>query len=295
VLPESRTLEQCFKIFAICHTTIDNLQQIKQITTEMIMDYASENVKYLEIRTTPKAYTGTTKRDYVEAVLTAIEECKSSGLDIIVKLLLSINRAYSISDAEDTIKIASEYIGKGVVGIDFSGNPNIGQFKSFISIFKMARDTYKLPVSIHYAEISDFEDSMEILLFGPERIGHGCYLNETLVEKMKHCRIPLEICLTSNVMTTQLTSYIEHHFKDFFEWGYPISLGADDRGVFSIDLSHEYWKAATEFNLNKTQLFSLAYNAIDHSFASPDEKQKLKSLFRKSTAAKEIDENQINW
>jgi hypothetical protein len=53
-LPQTRTTEDCFNIFALIHRLVDNVKAIKKITSEVIEDFAAENVVYLELRTTPK-------------------------------------------------------------------------------------------------------------------------------------------------------------------------------------------------------------------------------------------------
>jgi len=79
--------------------------------------------------------------------------------------------------------------------------------------------------------------------------------------------------MTSNILASFVSSYMDHHFKDFYLWKYPISLSTDDTGLLGIDLSHEYHKAATTFNLSRADLFELSYGAIAQSFASDEEKK----------------------
>ena len=77
----------------------------------MIHEFADENVKYIELRTTPRAEpsTGMTKESYVETVLRAIDDCMNSDLDIIVRLILAIDRRHSQEVAMDTVKLAAKY------------------------------------------------------------------------------------------------------------------------------------------------------------------------------------------
>ena len=96
----------------------------------MIHEFAADNVKYLELRSTPRAVpNGMTKTAYVDAILRAIGECHSEqDLDITVRLLLSIDRRCPVSDAVDTVNMAAEYMrrtGGIVTGIDLSGDPMV--------------------------------------------------------------------------------------------------------------------------------------------------------------------------
>ena len=59
-----------------------------KVTKDVIREFAADNVKYLELRSTPRGNdtTGMSKRDYVEAVIRAIQECNvDPELDIQVR------------------------------------------------------------------------------------------------------------------------------------------------------------------------------------------------------------------
>ena len=104
-----------------------------QITYDVIHEFAEENVKYLELRTTPREVTATgmTKESYIESVLKAIEDCSKEGLDIVVRLLLAIDRRNSVDVAKRTVELADKYSrlsGGIVVGIDLSGDPKAGLY-----------------------------------------------------------------------------------------------------------------------------------------------------------------------
>ena len=102
-----------------------------QITYDVIHEFAADKVKYLELRTTPREVTATgmSKESYVQAVLKAVDDCAKENLDIIVKLLLAIDRRNSVDVARKTFELADKYakLSDGVVvGIDLSGNPEVG-------------------------------------------------------------------------------------------------------------------------------------------------------------------------
>ena len=62
-------------------------------------------------------------------------------------------------------------------------------------------------------------ETAAMLAFRPERLGHMCCLDEALEAQHRSSRIPVELCLSSNVMTQSVDSYVEHHFRDFFRAG----------------------------------------------------------------------------
>jgi hypothetical protein len=58
---------------------------------------------------------------------------------IVARLILSVDRRNALAEALDTVKLAAEYQSRGVVGVDFSGNPEIGHARDFVQAWDMAR------------------------------------------------------------------------------------------------------------------------------------------------------------
>ncbi|TKY54026.1 Adenosine deaminase protein [Spatholobus suberectus] len=71
ILKNDRSLSEVFKLFDLIHIVTTDHSSITRITKEVVEDFASENVVYLELRTTPKKNDslGMSKRSYMEAVL----------------------------------------------------------------------------------------------------------------------------------------------------------------------------------------------------------------------------------
>ena len=53
-----RSLEGCFALFGAIHRTVTSLAAVRRIAAEVLADFAADNVKYLELRTTPRALAG---------------------------------------------------------------------------------------------------------------------------------------------------------------------------------------------------------------------------------------------
>lgn len=111
-------------------------------------------------------------------------------------------------------------------------------------------------------------DTIEIA--GASRIGHGYELpferdTAALLQEMAAKRIALEINLTSNDISPGVKGG-EHPLHSYMKAGVPWSLSADDEGVFRIDLTHEYVRAALEQQLSYADLKMSARNGLDYSF-----------------------------
>uniref|UniRef100_A0A4X2KG52 Adenosine deaminase domain-containing protein n=1 Tax=Vombatus ursinus TaxID=29139 RepID=A0A4X2KG52_VOMUR len=257
---KKRTLKECFQMFQLIHQITTSPEDILMVTKDVIKEFADDGVKYLELRSTPREEnaTGMTKKSYVEAVLEGIKQSKQENLDIEVRYLIAIDRRGGPSVAKETVKLAKEFIlsSEGtVLGLDLSGDPSI----------------------------PNQEKETQVLLgLPPDRIGHGTFLNPCvggsldLVEFVKQHRIPLELCLTSNIKSQTVPSYDQHHFGFWYGIAHPSVICTDDKGVFATHLSQEYQLAAETFGLTQTQMWDLSYDSINYIFASSSTKSELR-------------------
>jgi adenosine deaminase len=134
-------------------------------------------------------------------------------------------------------------------------------------------------ISLHAGEIAPglvppdglrFHIREAIDLGHAERIGHGVdimYENEpqSLLREMAARHILVEINLTSNDVILGVKAPW-HPLPSYRVAGVPIALSTDDEGVSRIDLTHEYTRAAMEFNLSYLDLKSSARASLEHSF-----------------------------
>ncbi|XP_066965205.1 adenosine deaminase-like protein isoform X4 [Macrobrachium rosenbergii] len=243
----NRTLEDCFTVFGILHCLTDSVSAIETITRDVLQDFVADNVRYLELRTTPKVIPGKmTKEQYIEAVLNVmIEEMQRSN--IIVRLLLSIDRARGVSDAWDTLQIAKKY--KNMI---LNETETLAVLKSALI----------------------------------DRIGHGSYIHHEssgsleMVEMVKQQNIPIEICVSSNIMSGTVKNVADHHFKHWRKEGHPVIICTDDKGVFNTTLSEEFLMCAEAFNLSTSDLASLCLDAVNSTFVPQEERDRLHLLIQ---------------
>jgi adenosine deaminase len=79
-------------------------------------------------------------------------------------------------------------------------------------------------------------------------------------------RIPLEVCITSNVHTGAVKSVEEHPFGIFHRYKFRVTLNTDDRLMSKITLTDEYATAAEAFKLSLNDLEKLTINAMKSAF-----------------------------
>ena len=215
-----------------------------------------------------------TKEEYLEAVLRAVSEAESS---ITVRLILSVNRALGLEAAQKSLSLASS--SPFIVGLDFSGNPSISSFEHYLPVFQSARES-GLKTTIHAAEIPSESEFRTILQFKPDRLGHCCCLEAESETELMAARIPMEVCLSSNMGTLEISTLADHHFMRYFREKYPIAICTDDTAVFQTTLTQEYCLLVQHLGLNLEEIKQLAKAPLPFIFdTSPAVRSKLDSLF----------------
>ncbi|KAI5656817.1 hypothetical protein M9H77_25610 [Catharanthus roseus] len=315
ILKHDRSLREVFKLFDLIHILTTDHETVTRITKEVVEDFAAENVVYLELRTTPKRNDakGMSKKSYMQAVIEGLRAVKAVDIDFVpkldaetlanchsagnlqsclqrkkihVRLLLSIDRRETTEAAMETVNLALQMKHLGVVGIDLSGNPTIGEWRTFLPALRFAKEQ-GLGVTLHCGEVPNPGEIYAMLDFLPGRIGHACFFEEDHWRKLKSYKIPVEVCLTSNIRTESISSLDVHHFADLYNSEHPLILCTDDPGVFSTSVSGEYILASTTFGLGQKEMFRLASNAVDFIFADNRVKEELKVTF--ASASRELD------
>jgi aminodeoxyfutalosine deaminase len=116
---------------------------------------------------------------------------------------------------------------------------------------------------------------------GVERIGHGTrsFEDPVLVEHLCRGRIPIEVCLTSNVCTGVVDTLRSHPFLSYFQSGISITLSSDDPAMFDTDIIAEYEKAQSEFGLTDLDLVRIARTGFEVAFLSEADRVKLLKEF----------------
>jgi len=120
---------------------------------------------------------------------------------------------------------------------------------------------------------------------GAERLGHGVRLIEDiqvgrdgtatlgrLASYVRDCRIPLEICPTSNVQTGAVESIAKHPLKLMRKLHFRVTVNTDNRLMSQITLTDEFAALVREFGYGWPDLRWLTVNAMKSAFAPFDER-----------------------
>lgn len=282
--PDCRNLSDFLKAFDLFYPVLKDPEVLERISYELCEDASKENVRYMEVRFAPvlQAREGFPMEEVVKSVLKGLRRGQED-FKIKTLLLLCCYRSEPPATSVETVNLALKYRKDGVAGIDLAGDEAhfpVGERKEAFFIAKKN----DLPATVHAGEAEGAENirfALEVL--GARRIGHGVRLKEDpdLLEKVKRDKIPLEMCLTSNVQTQVVKEYDLHPFREYYDLGIPVTINTDDRGVSNVTLTSEIIKAIEYYQLSLEDIRKITLAGIKYAFTTEKEREDLKKEFER--------------
>ncbi len=258
-------------------------QVIQRVTREAIEDAAADNVKYFELRFTPRALSNILNCSYYDViswVCSSVAET-SAELDIEVRLILSMNRHESVEIGEHVLAAAVEYRDHGVVALDLAGNEGSFPAEPFWGLFGRAREL-GLGITIHAGEWggpANVREAVERL--GATRIGHGVRSIEDpeLVDWLVERGTVLEVCPTSNIQSGVVADWSHHPLAELVRRQVLTTINTDDPLVSDITLSDEIIHAVEDMSLDLEDVKRQTLIAAQSAFLPDHERAALVAKF----------------
>ncbi|WP_341407115.1 adenosine deaminase [Luteolibacter soli] len=264
--------------FAHTIAVMQTRDALSRVACEFIEDMAKDGVVYAEVRFAPVFHTGKglTQDEVVEAVIAGLEEGrKRFGVEWGLIICAMRDRTDSLEAAE----LAIRWRDHGVVGFDLAGGEYGHPPKKHIEAFQ-AIERANFYITIHAGEAFGPESIWQALQWcGAHRLGHGTRLRYDievqpdgslklgrLAQYILDRRVPLEMCLSSNVHTGACASFEEHPFALFHRAGFRVFLNTDDRLMSDTEMSKELAIATSTFGLSLVELEKMTMNAMKSSF-----------------------------
>lgn len=234
------------------------------VTRRLLERLAAENVRYAEI--TLAAGVVLWKGQEFGPIFDAVRDAASAS-PVEVHWILDAVRQFGAEHTLAVAKLAAERVDRGVVAFGIGGDEARGPAEWFTEAFAYARSA-GLHLLAHAGESTGPESVWAALQLGAERIGHGiaAIRDPRLVEHLRERDIPLEICITSNLVTGVVKGLEDHPVRRLYDAGVPLVLNTDDPGMFRCRLVGEYRLAARCFGFSEPELAGIAENGFRYAF-----------------------------
>jgi adenosine deaminase len=253
-------------------------EALERVAYEQAEDLSNDGVVYFETRFAPifHAREGLSHQQVIAAVLKGLERGREDfGIESGLIICAMRNMNVSLEMAE----LAVDFRERGVVGFDLAGEEGGYPPKKHVDAFHfIQRENFN--ITVHAGEGYGKESIWQAIQYcGAHRIGHATRLIDDitiadgkvvklgdLAQYVLDKRIPLEICLLSNVHTGATPSVAEHPFRIFYEQKFRVFLNTDNRLMSNTTMTREFEVAAGAFHLSIDDFEKLTINAMKSAF-----------------------------
>ncbi len=272
------SLEQYLRVFDITLQLMQDAADLARVAYELAVDAHAENVRYMEVRYSPMLHLekGLTTDEVVAAVQEGLDLARRQFGILCGQIICGI-RHMSASSSLELAHLAVRWKGRGVVGFDLAGAERDFPAKDHLEAFYTVLN-HNINITIHAGEAFGAASIHQALHYcRAHRIGHGTHLNEDpeLMAWVNDHRIPVEVCLASNLQTKAVPDYQSHPIRQFIADGLRVTLNTDNRLVSATTVTNEYNLAVKHYGLNEDEVLTLVINGFKSAFLPLREKSEL--------------------
>ncbi len=236
--------------------------------------YRKCNLVLQELRFNPMFRNRQGERDLDHIITAAIHGMEKAMLDypqVKAGLIVMMDRTLTFEQNEIILKKAIKYKNRGVIGIDVAG-PQSSEFsmEETSILFEKARQA-GLGITIHTGEEGSLEELDYVVhKIKPDRIGHGILAvkDENIMKGLVENDITLEICPTSNLLNSKVTTVDElrNIIRTLFDFGVKITINTDGPEMYKTNVMKEEDFLLENNILKEEELEICRKNAFKASF-----------------------------
>lgn len=276
------SLTEYLRGFDISLAVLQKEYAITRAMFEVCEDAAQDGIAYLEVRFSPILHTknGLSLSSVMNAVIKGKEMAELMiSPRIVVRIIVCGMRQMDPSVSARLAEIAWRYKSQGVVAFDLAGPEDGFSSKVHREAFHIIHKNL-LYCTLHSGEADGWKSVSEALRHcGAQRIGHGVRARENpdIIQFLATNRIPIEVCLTSNIQTKAVKSRDDHPVREFFDAGLVVVPCTDNVTVSGVTLSEEYLKLQESFNFTPAEIVRLIDFGFRSAFLEPHTKRLLRA------------------
>jgi adenosine deaminase len=272
---DARNLVDYLARFDTTLSVMQTSEALERIAYELAEDAAKENVRYMEVRYSPvlNIQQGLTLNEAVDAPLRGLKRAEQD-YDIKTAVIICGIRNMSPETSLELAELTVDHRNRGVVAFDLAGAEYDNPAKKHRDAFYKVVNA-NIAATIHAGEAYGPESIHQALHYcNANRIGHGTRLFEdpALMQYMNDFRIPIEVCLTSNVQTRAVSSFETHPARLYYDEGLVVTLNTDNRLMSATTVTEEYWRAHQYLGFTWDELCDIAVMGFESAFLPHQEK-----------------------
>jgi len=232
--------------FLFVQGLIDKTSDLATLFEDVASYLKDNNIVYCELFFAPSMFM---KKglDFAE-MLTVIQK----SIDTIerrdhltIKLIVDVSRTFGVENAQTNLDLTLAHQTPMVIGVGLGGDEEKGPAGLFGEVFRIARSRGLHVVAHGLSAIQD-----------PELVRY-------LAEK----QIPVEICLTSNLITEKYVTRAEDHpVRPLYDQGVLVVINTDDPTFFNCTIIDEFWLLHTKLKFTMDEIKQLVINGFQASF-----------------------------
>lgn len=254
-----------------------NEQDFFELTWAYLLRCQADNVVHTEVFFDPQAHTQ--RGVSFDTVINGIHRALVKGtneLGISSKLIMCFLRHLDEESAFITLAQAQVHKDK-IIGVGLDSTEIGHPASKFERVFKEALNQGFLTVA-HAGEegpASNIHEALSLLKI--TRIDHGvsCSEDEMLIEQLIAERTPLTVCPLSNIKLKVFDTMEQHNIVALLRQGVCVTINSDDPAYFGGYMTDNFWAVHNAHPMNKTEITQFTLNAIEASFISKSEKNRL--------------------
>lgn len=282
ILEPMRDLGTVLNKFLDTQKLLASPEILERVAFEACEDaYKNEGIRIMEFRYAPTFVEQGHDMTFEQihgAILKGVARAEAL-YPIAVGIICILQRILPVKEAERAVEFALAHKDT-FVGLDLADNEEGFDSKPFAPLFIKAKKA-GLGITVHSGEAPNpkaaswVKDAIDIL--GAERIGHGVqiYRDPKVMDLVRDRQIVLELCPTSNMLTSAVPDLSQHPLKKYLDYGILTTINTDDPGIFNTNLNREYRIAHEMMGMTLDELEKCAQIAAERSFIPLAKRQKV--------------------
>jgi adenosine deaminase len=257
-------------------------EDYERVARECFEDLAAQHVVYAEVSIGPRI-PGRPFYLPMDEMVAAVDRARRSvetatGGAFTAGMIVGLARNHLVTYEHGAEALAAQIVqesvalrdaGAAIVGIDLHGDeagfPDVGPY---IAAFRLAAEA-GLGLRAHAGEATGPQTVWEsVRRLETARIAHGVRSVEDaqLVAHLAASGLPLDVCPTSNVLTSAAPSLREHQIRALHAAGVPLTVSSDDPLVFDTSVTTEVAILHHLLAFSWADLVQMQLTAAQHAF-----------------------------